>query len=86
MSDTITTTKLADLQGLLQGQLWGRVRNLRVVLREGQVALQGTALSYYAKLLAQHLALHALETAALVNEIEVRHAAFELEPDDPRAG
>jgi len=82
MSDSITLTKLEALQGLLKCQLCGRVRDLRVVLREGQVALQGVAISYYAKLLAQHLALHALETIALVNEIEVRYAAPETGPGD----
>jgi hypothetical protein len=82
MSDTITLTKVEDLQGLLQCQLWGRVRDLR----EGQVALQGVAISYYGKLLAQYLALHALETAVLVNEIEVRHAAPNLGRGIPWTG
>jgi hypothetical protein len=81
MSDSITLTKLEALQGLLKCQLCGRVRDLRVVLREGRVALQGVAISYYAKLLAQHLALHTLETIVLVNEIEVRYGA-ETGPGD----
>jgi hypothetical protein len=80
MSDTITPANLDALQGLLQCRLRGMVRDVRVVLRTGQVVVQGIAGSYYAKQLAQHLALRELATAALVNEIDVRRAAPESGP------
>jgi hypothetical protein len=72
MNDTITPANLEALQGLLQCRLRGMVRDVRVVLRTGQVVVQGIAASYYAKQLAQHLALNTLATTALVNEIDVR--------------
>jgi osmotically-inducible protein OsmY len=53
-------------------RLGGRVRNLRVLLREGQVVLLGNASSYHAKQLAQHFVQKSLGTTALVNEIEVQ--------------
>jgi hypothetical protein len=85
MSDTITPTRLEDLQGLMQAKFRGQIRAVHVVLRDGLVVLQGIAISYYAKQLAQHLALAALQTAALCNEIEDRRAAPDPEPGWPEA-
>jgi hypothetical protein len=82
MSDTITPAGLEELQGLLQSKFRGQVREVRVVLRDGLVVLQGIAISYYAKQLAQHLALRTLHKAALRNEIDVRRAAPQPEPDN----
>jgi hypothetical protein len=72
MSDSITPAALGQLEDLLQHRLRGQVREVRVLLREGRVVLQGRAASYHAKQLAQHLLLRTLETAILVNEVEVR--------------
>jgi hypothetical protein len=83
MSDTISPARLEELQGLLRSKFRGQVRDVRVVLRDGLVVLQGIAISYYTKQLAQHLALRALERAALLNEIDVRRAAPEPEPGNP---
>ncbi len=79
MSDTITPIRLEELQGLLQSKFRGQVRDVRVILRDGLVVLQGIAVSYYIKQLAQHLALRALERAALCNEIDVCRTAHEPE-------
>ena len=81
MSDNDLLTKLEEIQRLLQRQLRGRVRNVRVIHREGHVALQGIATNYHAKQLAQHLVLNTLDSVILVNEIDVPHSISE-----PRAG
>lgn len=72
MNDHNFQDKLVGLQGLLQCQLRGRLFHVRVLQRDGHIALQGVATSYYAKQLAQHLALNTLQSAVLVNEIEVQ--------------
>jgi hypothetical protein len=72
MSDTEAPTELQDLLGILRNQLRGRLRDARLLQRDGRVVLQGIAVNYYAKQLALHLAQSALGTATLVNEIEVR--------------
>jgi hypothetical protein len=59
----------------VRGRLRGRVRNLRVLLREGSVVLLGKASSYYAKQLAQHFVQKSLGVTPLVNEIEVQSPA-----------
>jgi hypothetical protein len=70
---------LEELEEYLRQQLRGRVREVRAVWRDGKVVVHGTALSYYAKQLAQHLALPLLEGAPFVNELEVRRRAPEPE-------
>src|SRR5262245_54668190 len=86
MSETIHPAKLEKLLELLRRRLGRQVRELGVVVREGRVALQGVAVSYYAKQVAQHLALDVLRGAVLVNDIEVRRVAPEPEADDGEAG
>jgi hypothetical protein len=56
----------------VRGRLGGRVRNLRVLLREGSVVLLGKASTYHAKQLAQHFVQKSLGVTLLVNEIEVQ--------------
>jgi hypothetical protein len=70
----------------VKAMLRGRVRDLRVLLREGRVVLTGRATSYYAKQLAQHFVLKALAATALVNEIEVRPVAPAPEPETSAPG
>jgi hypothetical protein len=48
-----------------------------VVQKWSRIVLRGIAISYYAKQLAQHLVLSAVENAALVNQIEVRYPTDE---------
>jgi hypothetical protein len=61
-----------EAEALLKQWIGSRVIGLRVLIREGGIALQGTAYSYYAKQLAQHNAMHIFGLPILANEIEVR--------------
>jgi hypothetical protein len=72
MSESTVATGVQELEGLLRQQLRSQVREVRVVVREGQVVVQGIAVSYYAKQLAQHLVLVTLGKLAFVNELEVQ--------------
>jgi hypothetical protein len=84
MSHTITAVELGRVQELLRNQLRSQVRDVCIVLHEGnKVVLQGVARSYYAKQMAQHLLLGAVGTMTLVNEIAVRRVTPEPELDAP---
>jgi hypothetical protein len=61
----------AELEAHVQCRLSGRVRDLHVVLRDHGLILQGHALTYYAKQLAQHAVMEASDLPILANEIEV---------------
>ena len=63
--------ELDGLAELIRRRLAGRIWNLRLVLRENGIVLQGRACSYYGKQLAQHEVLRVVNAARLVNEIEV---------------
>ena len=80
MNDMIPSPRLEELEELLRQQLRGRVREVHAVLRDGQVVVHGIAHSYYAKQLAQHLALPLLKGAPFVNELEVRRGNPPPEP------
>ena len=67
--------ELDGLAELVRRRLAGRIRDLRLVLRENGIVLQGRACSYYGKQLAQHEVLRVVNAARLVNEIEVSPAA-----------
>ena len=56
----------------LQSQLAGRVSDLRLLLRDNGLVLQGRARSYYAKQLAQQVAMKATDLPLLANDIEVQ--------------
>ena len=60
-----------ELIAHVQCQLAGRVSDLRLLLRDNGLVLQGRARSYYAKQLAQHAVLNATELPLLANDIEV---------------
>jgi hypothetical protein len=62
---------LDGLAEIVRRRLAGRIRDLRLVLRENGIVLQGRACSYYGKQLAQHEVLRVVNAARLVNEIEV---------------
>jgi hypothetical protein len=74
MSESTVATRVQELEGLLRQHLRSKVREVRVVVRGGQVVVQGIAVSYYAKQLAQHHALRTLGKLPFVNELEVRRA------------
>jgi hypothetical protein len=72
--ETTASTPLPELERLeahLQGQLGGRVYNLRLQLRDNGLVLQGRARTYYAKQLAQHAVMGVTEYLIEANEIEV---------------
>lgn len=76
MAETITANKVVSpevehVERLMQSRLCGRVRDLRVVVQENGVVLQGRAQTYHVKQLAQHAAGEASELPILANEIEV---------------
>ena len=59
------------LECLLQSRLGSRIRNLRVQVLPNGLVLQGRAETYYAKLLAQHVAMELATVPILANDIEV---------------
>lgn len=59
------------LEALLLNRLGGRVRNLRIVVRDDGLILQGRAPTYHAKQLAQHAAMEVGGMPILANDIEV---------------
>jgi hypothetical protein len=59
------------LESLIQRRLGNQVRDLRVVVRETGLILQGRAATYHAKQLAQHAAMDMADRPILSNEIEV---------------
>lgn len=56
----------------LQRRLGGRVRDLRVIVRDEGVILQGRAGTYFAKQLAQHAVMELADVPVLSNDIDVR--------------
>ncbi len=60
------------LEAAMQNRLSGRVRDLRIIVRDGGIVLQGWAATYYAKQLAQHVAMEMAQRPILANDIEVR--------------
>jgi hypothetical protein len=62
---------LDQLENRLQARLSGRVRHLRVFLRDCGIVLRGVARTYHAKQLAQHAVMTETELPILANEIEV---------------
>ncbi len=67
-----TRARLDQLEALVQSRLGGRVRDLRVVVRDDGLILQGRAPTYHAKQLAQHAAMEVGHLPILANDIEVR--------------
>jgi hypothetical protein len=63
--------ELDQLEAHVQSLLVGRVRAVRLVLREDGLILHGRAMTYYAKQLAQHAVMTATTLPLAANEIEV---------------
>jgi hypothetical protein len=61
-----------QVEALLRQKLQGRAWNIRLIVEDGCVVLQGVAHSYYAKQLAQHVAMEIIQLPIRANEIEVR--------------
>lgn len=62
---------LAELETHLQCQLNGRVRHLRLSVRDNGLVLHGQTQTYYSKQLAQHALMEAFDMPIRANEIEV---------------
>ncbi len=63
--------KLDALEQQVQCRLTNLVRDFRVSLRDRGLVLQGRARTYYAKQLAQHVVMNAIDLPIQANEIEV---------------
>jgi hypothetical protein len=61
-----------QVEALVKQKLRGRVWNIRLVVEDGCVVLQGHACSYYAKQLAQHVVMEVVQLPIRANQIEVR--------------
>ena len=63
--------EIHQLVASVEGQLAGRVYDLRLLQRDHGLVLQGRTHSYYAKQLAQQIVMKATELPLLANDIEV---------------
>jgi hypothetical protein len=71
ISNSIPNLDAEQAEVMLRQQLGGKIRELHVVLRPEGVVLQGSAVSYYGKQLAQHFAHQLIGRPVLANEIAV---------------
>ena len=69
--DVSTPETVGQLEAHVQSRLSGRVRNLRLSMREDGLVLEGCTHTYYAKQLAQHAVMVAVDFPIRTNEIEV---------------
>lgn len=65
------TAEIEQLESHVQSGLNGQVMNFHLVLLGTGLVLQGHARTYYAKQLAQHAVLQAIDLPIAANEIEV---------------
>jgi hypothetical protein len=63
---------MQELESKVRRRLGSRIRDLRIVVRADGVILQGWALNYHAKQLAQHAAMELALAPILSNDIEVK--------------
>lgn len=76
LGERITLTEdlsvaIEQLEAQVQSRLHGRVRSLRLQLRDSGLVLQGQAATYHAKQIAQHAVMQFSELPILANDIEV---------------
>jgi hypothetical protein len=71
MNDVMMQEVIDQLEARVQGQLSGRVRDLRLLRHDQGIVLSGFARTYHAKQLAQHAVMRQTELAIVANEIEV---------------
>jgi len=69
--DLLTQETLGDLEQHIQSRLNGRVRDLRLSLRDRSLVLEGHARTYHAKQLVQHAVMAAVDVPISANDIEV---------------
>lgn len=63
--------KVDKLEQYVRSQLAGRVRDLRLLLRDNGLVMQGLSHSYHAKRLAQHFVVEGTHLPLLANDIKV---------------
>ena len=71
MISTLSPDELMRADEYVRCRIGGRVRDLRLLVRDQGLVLQGHAHTYYAKQLAQHAVMETLGLAIHANEIEV---------------
>jgi hypothetical protein len=86
MSDPTPECRLEQAEALLRQWVGGQVWDLRLVIHDRGVILQGRALSYYAKQLAQHAVMRGLGLPVVANDIEVRRTSLAPEAESPDLG
>jgi hypothetical protein len=69
--DDLRREQTVRLEARVQHRLSGRIQDLRVLVRDDGLILQGRAHTYYAKQLAQHAVMEASPLPIRANEIEV---------------
>lgn len=69
--DFVTQDEVDRIEGSVRSRLNGRVRGFRVLIQEDGLVLQGFALNFYAKQLAQHAIMQATRLPIMANEIVV---------------
>lgn len=62
---------IEQLEASIQSRLNGRVRDLRLVVCDHGLIMQGHATTYYVKQLAQHAVMSVTARLLVANEIEV---------------
>lgn len=72
LTEVALATPVEQLESQVLSRLGGRIRELRVVIRENGLILQGRAPTYHAKQLAQHAAMEVGKLPILANDIVVR--------------
>lgn len=70
-NDPVTTERLARIEANICGFLSNRVRDFRLLLCDEGLILTGWAKTYYAKQLAQHAVMEAVDLPICANEIKV---------------
>lgn len=71
-SQDMSEPSVEQLEVLVRRRLHGQVRDLRLLLRDQGLIVQGQTSTYYAKQLAQQAVMEITGLAILANEIEVR--------------
>jgi len=69
---TRSREEMTELERRLGREFQGRIREFRLVAREGGLVLQGRTHTFYLKQLAQHTVMRVMELPILANEIIVK--------------
>jgi hypothetical protein len=70
-AEPVPSSPLGRVEEQVQSRLGSQVRHFRLLARGGGLVLKGSALTYYAKQLAQHAVMRSVLLPILANEIEV---------------